>query len=585
MQPNRHIDWFFSYPNFSHRMILSIVNRIYKHCAIVFIGCLVLGCSVPEQHDSVPINILILSGQNNHEWKKTTAALEKMYRNKAGFVVALTEDPEGLTYKELKGYDVVVGNWNNWPDNDKKMDPALEESFKKYVEEGGGIVFFHAGASSYYDSDIYHQIGIGRWGEGTSHGKLTMGHVVEFDQEHPVTRGLNDFFVLDELWENTDVYPGAKVLARVRGHDEDDGHEINENAVFVNEMGRGRCFYTLLGHNERVLFNTGMQTLLLRATEWVSTGRVTQEIPQDLKKTLDLAEDAYAWEETDTCLRLFNRENLVWQYNFRNRFGKPYFHPIYLKNSRITCESPTDHVWHYGLWFSWKFINGLNYWEYSNEFMSEETGYKSEGITDIDHIQFKKHPDHSTDIVLDIIYHPEDGDPILREKRKIYVSVPDEKSEYYFDYEHHFIAEYGDIILDRTPILGEPDGKSWGGYGGLSIRFNQDLSNPGTIPNYPPPTPPDYPKNDWFFMRFNSLRGEKVGVVMFQHPDYTTESTRWYFIINPEQPFFFFSPAALYDRKIELKRGDSLILKYRVWILSETDEDILAEKYHHYIYN
>ena len=81
MQPNRHIDWFFSYPNFSHRMILSIVNRIYKHCAIVFIGCLVLGCSVPEQHDSVPINILILSGQNNHEWKKTTAALEKMYRN------------------------------------------------------------------------------------------------------------------------------------------------------------------------------------------------------------------------------------------------------------------------------------------------------------------------------------------------------------------------------------------------------------------------------------------------------------------------------------------------------------------------
>jgi hypothetical protein len=309
------------------------------------------------------------------------------------------------------------------------------------------------------------------------------------------------------------------------------------------------------------------------------------EVPQDLQNYSGVVKENYSWYETDTTLQLLNGTNLVWQYNFRNRFGKPYFHPIYLKNSRLTCESPSDHVWHYGLWFSWKFINGLNYWEYTNDFMSEESGFKSEGTTGIQNVNIQKNSDYSADIELDILYHPEKGDPVLKEKRKIHVSMPNETGNYYFDYEHHFTAEFGDVIIDRTPILGEPDGQSWGGYGGLSIRFNQDVTHAETLPVYPPVVPPDYPKNEWFYMGFSTLTGEQAGVAMFQHPGYTTELTRWYFLTNADQPFFFFSPAAVYDGRIEIKKGESLVLKYRVWILSETDETDLADKYHHYLYN
>lgn len=85
-------------------------------------------------------------------------------------------------------------------------------------------------------------------------------------------------------------------------------------------------------------------------------------------------------------------------------------------------------------------------------------------------------------------------------------------------------------------------------------------------------------------MGFKGLTGDAVGLAMFQHPDFTTESTRWYFLTNETQPFYFFSPAALYKSKIELKKNESLILKYRVWILKEANEDSLNEKYHHYIY-
>ena len=84
-------------------------------------------------------------------------------------------------------------------------------------------------------------------------------------------------------------------------------------------------------------------------------------------------------------------------------------------------------------------------------------------------------------------------------------------------------------------------------------------------------------------MEFSSLTGEKVGVSMFQHPNYTTTSTRWYYVTNPDLPFFYFSPAVIYDEKIELKQGESLILKYQVWIFTEADDDVLQTKYIQYI--
>ena len=543
---------------------------------------LLSGCSDIDDKEKVTRKALILSGQNNHEWDKTTAALLKMYKDLPGFEIDVNQNPESLTYEEIKKYDVLISNWNNWPENDLPWDPVQERAFSDYVENGGGMVFLHAGASSYYNSETYHKIGIGRWGSETSHGEPTTGKIIKLDQTHPVTKGLNEFYILDEIWEHTDINPEAKVLAGLEGKSAEDGHMIMEDAVFVREIGKGRTFYTILGHDERALFNTGLKSLLLRATEWAATGDVTLSIPQDLKIPSHSTGQNFKWMESDTSLQLHNGENLVWQYNFRNRFGKPYFHPIYLDHSRLTSESPSDHVWHYGLWFSWKFINGLNYWEYLDDFISEETGYKSEGITEIQSINIQKNPDYSAGIELDILYRPQNEDPVLKEIRKIHISSPDNYGHYYIDYEQHFTADFGDVILDRTPILGEPDGKSWGGYGGLSIRFNQDFTETQTIP---PVEYPDFPVTDWFYMGFNSLTGEKAGMAMFQHPDYTLETTRWYYLTDKNQPFFFYSPAAIYDGKYSLKKGDSLILKYRVWILSDASDEILTEKFHHYIYN
>jgi hypothetical protein len=73
---------------------------------------------------------------------------------------------------------------------------------------------------------------------------------------------------------------------------------------------------------------------------------------------------------------------------------------------------------------------------------------------------------------------------------------------------------------------------------------------------------------------------------MMQHPKFTTNSTSWYAIKDSKIPFFYYSPAALFDRKIILKKGETLRLKYRVWVLPGTEaKQQLQEKFDQYLKN
>ena len=375
------------------------MNMIKKNLRLFLSSVCIFGFTCcAKTIDDGPIRVLILSGKNNHEWQKTTPLLEKIYRDAKFFSVATTDLPDTLKYDNLKQFDVVVSNWNTWPDNDLRFTEKWEKDFMKYVRKGGGTLFIHAGASSFYSWEEYHQIGIGRWGKETKHGEQTRAKITGFDVNHPVTNGLKDFFIVDEIWEKTDIWPGAQPLASVSATDNKDGHQINENAVFVNQTGKGRSFFTTLGHNERALLNSGLQTLILRATQWVSRRDVTIIPPAEMIGREATSGEKLNWVQSDTSLILKNDSDLIWQFNFNNRFGKPYFHPLCINNSVLTSASPPDHPWHLGFWFSWKYINGVNYWEYLDDYNSEETGYRSEGITEIVKHEITKNPDFSADI-------------------------------------------------------------------------------------------------------------------------------------------------------------------------------------------
>lgn len=528
-----------------------------------------------------PIKVLVLSGKNNHEWQKTTPVMLRMYENAGLFAVEVTERPDTLDYNDLMRFEVVVSNWNTWPDNEFRMPSEWENAFERFMKEGRGAVFIHAGASSFYGWNEYHQIGIGRWGKETRHGKLTKGKVTGLDMENPITRDIKDFYIMDEIWEKTDIFPGAKVLATVTAKDESDGHAVSEPAILINSFGKGLSFYTALGHDQRAFLNSGFQTVLLRATQWVAGRKVTIETPGGLKRNIPSEVINLRWMQTDTSLSLMGNSGIIWQYNFNNRFGRPYFHPVTVKNSPLTCVSPPDHPWHLGLWFCWKFINGVNYWEYLNEYKSQKTGYRSAGITEISKIETDTKADFSATINQEILYHPEDSLPVMHEESKILVSAPSGNGSYCIDFDCVFTSLSDEVILDRTPVLGEPDGKSWGGYAGLSVRFNQDYTQAVIISQS---GGQDYRKDNWLYMGFNTLTGERAGTAILKNPEFSASTTSWYVINDPVIPFYYYSPAVLYDGKIILKMGDNLRLNYRVWILpGDVDKEDLQAKYDQYV--
>lgn len=561
----------------------SFVNKIFS---IILIGMTSLSlfmitgsCHGPSRHELV--KVLIISGRNNHEWTKTTPVLMRMFKDSELFLPQITEIPDTLNYDDLKRFDLIVSNWNTWPDNDLRWSDKWESDFSMYVKKGGGTLFLHAGASSFYGWDAYHRIGIGRWGKDTKHGMPTIGRIYGFDQTHPVTKGMQDFYIMDELWENTDIHQEATVIGSLSGTDVSDAHSIDEPAIFINQTGKGRSFYTILGHDERALLNSALQSLLLRAAQWCANREVTIALPAEINKIENRKGDQFNWTETDSTLTLSNHSDIVWQLNYNNRFGKPYFHPLKVNNIILTCVSPPDHSWHLGLWFSWKYINSVNYWEYLSDFSSPETGFKSEGVTDLIKKEVKRNPDFSSVIRMKLIYHPISREAVLDEERILYVSTPFNDGSYYIDEEHLFSALADSVILDRTPITGEPDGQSWGGYAGVSARFNQDFTSPEI---FSPADSTSCPKCSWLYMGFNSLTGKKAGISILQHPEFTTRSSVWYVIRDPGIPFWYYSPAALYDNKIILKKGEILHLKYRIWALpGATTKQKLQEKYDLYL--
>ena len=62
-------------------------------------------------------------------------------------------------------------------------------------------------------------------------------------------------------------------------------------------------------------------------------------------------------------------------------------------------------------------------------------------------------------------------------------------------------------------------------------------------------------------MGFSTLTGETAGMCIFQNLKFSTPNTSWYVINNPDIPFFYYSPAVLYDGKIILKKGDIMHLR------------------------
>jgi len=332
---------------------LKCSASLFRFSLLFIVACSSVSCLASNQADQKEqqtqeqaqqdkLSVLLIDGQNNHQWQLTTPVLKKILENSGRFTVEVSTTPEGIprqprvsTGKDQKKddvqqlkrweeavarikreapaqwkawrpdfskYDVIVSNYNgeSWPEE-------VRQSFEKYVREGGSFVVVHAADNAFPDWPAYNEmIAVGGWGgrdensgpmlrlregewvedtsagRGGTHGTRIPVVVKVRQPEHPIVKGLPQEWMhpADEVYGKLrGPAKNVSVLATAYSEPEQRGTGEHEPIMMTVDYGTGRVFHTTLGHDVTALQGTGFQITLQRGTEWAATGAVTQPLP------------------------------------------------------------------------------------------------------------------------------------------------------------------------------------------------------------------------------------------------------------------------------------------------------------------
>jgi len=257
---------------------------------------------------------LIITGQNNHDWKTSSPILKQILDETGLFSseVMITPDKGGdmtAFNPDFSKYKLVVLDYNGDSWSDK-----TNAAFLDFVKNGGGVVIYHAADNSFPGWKEYNEmIGLGGWGDrnekdgpyvyykndqlvvdtaagpGGTHGKRREFIVRTRIADHPVMKGLPArwFHGTDELYsllrgpaKNMQVLATAFADSAAGG-----GTMRDEPMLMAITYEKGRIFHTAMGHADEgggpAMQCAGFIVTLQRGAEWAVTGNVTQEVPFD----------------------------------------------------------------------------------------------------------------------------------------------------------------------------------------------------------------------------------------------------------------------------------------------------------------
>jgi len=154
----------------------------------------------------------------------------------------------------------------------QEIDSAQKAALLKILEEGKGVVFLHHSLVSYQEWNEFEKIIGGRYGlTKKDQDSSTYRHDVDIpvtivDKDHPITRGMHDFVIRDEVYGNFKVLPTVHPLLKTTHP------ESGEIIAWTNSYGKSRIVYLQLGHDHFAFENPDYRQLVKQAIEWVQKG-------------------------------------------------------------------------------------------------------------------------------------------------------------------------------------------------------------------------------------------------------------------------------------------------------------------------
>jgi len=263
------------------------------------------------------IKVLLLSGQNNHDWQRTTPLMEQILLESGRFEVTVSYSPAAGADRgawanwqpAFDQYDCILSDYNGemWPE-------AVRERFLKYMDEGGRLVIQHAANNPFNGWQEYEAMTGLLWrganegtrvyidgagevvrqppgeGVGAGHGGLHDWPVTARQPDHPIFRDLPTTWLQahDELYHGQrGPAENMEILASAYSSVESGGTGQHELMVWWIPFGRGKAISVMPGHlwpgqaDTRAFRSVGFRTLLQRATEWVASEQVSIPVPDN----------------------------------------------------------------------------------------------------------------------------------------------------------------------------------------------------------------------------------------------------------------------------------------------------------------
>ncbi len=206
------------------------------------------------------LKILVLVGGSHHDSPEIRAALHTIFAQDGTHQVEQSEDMGILCPEALQPYDVIVN-----ATTDREPEPAQHYALLDAVAQGRGLVVVHGGLASFWNSQAYFGMigskfagksldvpGLGDFQVNLGSGRHTL--------HHPITLGLEDYDVNDELFFLMGDQTQWQVVARAQGHP----------IMYGKSFALGRVFVCALGHDETRLLVPTTTEILRRASHWVA---------------------------------------------------------------------------------------------------------------------------------------------------------------------------------------------------------------------------------------------------------------------------------------------------------------------------
>jgi type 1 glutamine amidotransferase len=160
-------------------------------------------------------------------------------------------------------------------DMNQEITEEQKAAFVALLNGGKGLVVLHHALANYQEWDEFEKIAGGRYHtqpytrDGKQHPASTYRHGVDIsvhvaDPDHPVTAGLEDFTIHDEVYGGFSVQPTVHALLTT------DHPESSETLAWTNEYGKSRIVTIQLGHDAHAYENPNYRKLVQQAIRWVA---------------------------------------------------------------------------------------------------------------------------------------------------------------------------------------------------------------------------------------------------------------------------------------------------------------------------